>query len=684
MRKSAAHLKDASTLLFTSRTSHSQRPLVASCCWDTHLRALLDAFDSPLLPGKIPRREPVRWFRTRLPKMRAFSTAVASAPEDNCTTNSQNPINNTTQTTITTTRKSSTIAPRQLGETPATLEGALSVFNLSKRVMLEDLEVAIRNQQAEKAWSLFMTLASRDDVECVPLSLCSGLFSLMVYCQTLSGHGGVFEYRQSQIDQVLDYVEQTYEQPIDLFIDSCKVIPIPNHKRLHKAIREQKTHEAWDIYCSMKNDPLSSIKLIPRKTCWKLLSLIQTGRNISRHERLERIAFVANIHSGREENGRCLVGADFIPLAKIYHLYNIKKTRNAQTAIRNYLDTKPGSVDALDELIWIVLQFGELKFAGELLKEFEKTKQLKEQMYVNLIQAHRSRRQYEDGLAVFGELLNAGVEPQTRSFNAILQIFAEQGMSERASGILETMVALSVVPDVATYSEVIRAYANANQMRECIRYYVKMQQQSVVPNVYTYSILIEGFSKRGDVPQVIRWFQLMLDNGIQPNEVAITSVLKAFRHTPHPNIAEAVQRISHNADAAGAKGDSVLYTILLKIRSNISGPHGALVLHRKMLSRYVTPNVFTYTLLIDVCGKNHMPDTAQKIFELMKTSTHNKPNTATYTAIISAWMRARRRDMVDVLVQEFKTEYSRSKDSQHHGQLWMDSRIEAHLDHSGE
>ncbi|KAL0089777.1 hypothetical protein F4703DRAFT_1733898 [Phycomyces blakesleeanus] len=580
--------------------------------------------------------------------------------------------------TTTSSRKSSKTAPRRLREAPTLLEGALSVFNLSNRVSLEELEAAIRNQQAEKAWSLFMTLASRDDVPLVPLPLCSGLFSLMFFCQRLAGGGGVSRYRQSQIDQVLDYVEQTHEQSFDAFIDNCEVLPIPKYKLLHQAIRKQKSEEAWSIYCSMQNDPSNNLTSISRNTCWKILSMIRSDKTISNAERMERIDFVANRHSGKEENGRCLRGVDIKPLAKIYHLYNTNKTRNAQKAINIYLDTKPSSVDALDELIWLVVQFGELETAVELLKRFEKSSQQKEQMYVNLIQAHRKRQQYEDGLAVFAQLLDTGVEPKIQAFNAILQIFAEQGLGERASTMLDTMVALSVTPDVATYSEVIRAYANANQMRDCIRYYVKMQQQAIVPNVYTYSIIIDGFSKRGDIPQVIQWFQLMVDNDVQPNSVAISSAIKAFRHSSHPNIAEAVQHIAQNAMAAGVKGDGVLYTLLLQIQSDTSGPNGALALHRTMLSHYVNPTVFTYTLLIDICGKNRMPDTAQKIFELMKSSPKHRPNTATYNAIISTWIKARRRDMADVLINEFKTEYAKHKGTKS-DHLWMDAGIETLL-----
>lgn len=234
---------------------------------------------------------------------------------------------------------------------------------------------------------------------------------------------------------------------------------------------------------------------------------------------------------------------------------------------------------------------------------------------------------------------------------------------------------LGVIPDISSYTELIRA--NAHNLKTCIYYYNKMRQNELKPNVYTYSALIEASSRRNDIKSVLEWFQTMLDENVQPNQVVISCILKSLskQHSEYPNMPEAVIQIAHQAAMAGIKTDAALYTILLKMQAESIGIEGALKIHRDMLAQSVEPNAYTYTILINACGKFRMPETAEKIFDLMKNSARHQPNTVTYTVLMDAWSIADRRDKVEGLISEFLKECKSDKS----GRLWLDTRIRERL-----
>ncbi|KAG0170596.1 hypothetical protein DFQ28_001915 [Apophysomyces sp. BC1034] len=663
MRKSVAHLKDASTMLFGSRLELSKRTTISSCCWNSHLRALLNAFDTTIAPVKqIPHRryrEPLtRCFRMRSMKTRLLSTVAASAEpmyEQSCKPRT----------------------PKTYTDIPPRLDGPLAIFNLADRVLLADLELAIRMQHAEKAWSLFATLVSREDSRYIPIALCSALFSLLTYANSLAGNGKISKHRQGQLNKVLDYVEEEFNLSRDQFIADANILPVPSYKILQRALRMLSKKRAWACYFHMVTG--KELKYVSRSTYLKLLSLIQTDDSLTDKERKRRMAFVAKQHAGIPDNDRILSKAEIVLVGKLYHLLE-NRDKTGFCAIIDEQLYKDASANLVDEIIWRTLQFEDLDAAQYVLDKIKERQggSRSEVTYANLMNAYRGIHQYDSALEMFERMLASGIQPQIRSFNTALQIFAEQGSAEQAAYILDSMIQLDVQPDVATYSEMIKANANAGQIETCIQYYDMMQHNGIQPNAYTFSILIEAFAKKSDIVNVVRWFQIMLQNDVAPNEVIISCVLKAFsmQQKTHSGVMETVSRIAQHAAHSGIKADATLYTILLRMESQVMGLRGALRVHREMLARFIEPNAYTYTILIDVCGRNDMPGAAQQIFDLMKNSQRYQPNTITYCAMMDAWQKAKRFDLVEQLVKEF-LENSKSDKT---GTLWVDAKIKGHIE----
>ncbi|KAI7883395.1 uncharacterized protein EV154DRAFT_522725 [Mucor mucedo] len=665
MRKSTTHLKDVSRFLSTPVDSGKSSVIPTTCRRNSHLSALLNAFPLEKQQQRlIPNNRRSTLIRTMSTSTATIENLPIALPP------------------VTASFKRNVITPTPTTTAASRLQGSLSLFNLSDTVVLADLDHAIQIRNADKAWSLFITLASKQD-DTIPFNMCCSLYSLLDFCKRLAGGAKqATKLRQRQLDQLLDYVQQNNSSL--LFLSSIQEIPISSHKQLLRAIRVEDQREAWHLFYRLHKASVTIDKL-PRNTCIKLMVFMMKDRTLDKNQLKSRLQLIALHGAGTSEfDSRYMSAADVLRIANICHGYE-----KSETFAHNLIDEfvvgifkKKQSIraDALDELIWRILVNQDISKAHQVLDtvqaKYADKVDVNEMVFVNLMNAYRRQKNYHESLKLFEKLLEEkNTRPTIKSFNAVLQIFAVQGSADRASYIFETMNHLGVIPDISSYTELIRA--NAHNLKTCIYYYNKMRQNELKPNVYTYSALIEASSRRNDIKSVLEWFQTMLDENVQPNQVVISCILKSLskQHSEYPNMPEAVIQIAHQAAMAGIKTDAALYTILLKMQAESIGIEGALKIHRDMLAQSVEPNAYTYTILINACGKFRMPETAEKIFDLMKNSARHQPNTVTYTVLMDAWSIADRRDKVEGLISEFLKECKSDKS----GRLWLDTRIRERL-----
>jgi pentatricopeptide repeat protein len=668
MRKSTTHLKDVSRLLSTTVDNGNVIPTTSTCRRNSHLlRTWLHAFPQQNLFSThlIPQNRR----SVMIPTLRTMSTS--SALIEKLPTSLTAPFE-TQDSEIHHQKKSATDR----------LYGSLKLFNFTDRLSLADLDVAIQARNADKAWSIFITLASQDD-EFIPLTLCCSLYALLTYAKKLVGSTSkTKKLRQKQLSQLLDYVQ--LQSSTELFLSSVPTIPITTHKLLLRAIRTNDHREAWVVFFRLHKE---SQHKLPRTLCLKLMLLMMKDKSLDKNQLKIRLQLIALHGAGTSEfDDRYLSAADLGRLAHICHGYQNNKKLTAHELIDQFvsgLTKKKQSIraDALDELIWRIIGHGDITKAQQVLETVQTSLsgrvEINEMVFVNLMNVYRKQKKYIESLKLFEQLLETRKRPTIRAFNAVLQIFAAQGSADRAAYIFESMIQLDVDPDAATYTEMIRANAHAGHIKTCIHFYNKMLQSRIKPNVYTYSALIEASSRRNDIKSILRWFQIMISEKVEPNEVIISSILKSLsKHSnDYPNLSEAVLQIAHQAAIAGVKTDAALYTILLKMQAESVGLEGALKIHRDMLAQSIEPNAYTYTILIDACGRSKMPETAEKIFELMKKSTKHKPNTVTYTALMDAWIKAENREKAHSLGLEFLKECKSDKT----GRFWLDSKIRDRL-----
>lgn len=172
MRKTMTHLKDVSRLIST----HEQN---SGTCQrrNFHLQTLLQMFQ-PSKKELFTMSHHCIPYRRRSMLITKLYRAVSNYSVDYASE----------------ARKSTSSAMR--------LPRSLTMLNLTNHLSLSELDYAIRTQQADKAWSIFVNLSKQGDT--IPLTICCSLYALLVYARSMLSRGRIVENRQYQMNQLLD------------------------------------------------------------------------------------------------------------------------------------------------------------------------------------------------------------------------------------------------------------------------------------------------------------------------------------------------------------------------------------------------------------------------------------------------------------------------------------------------
>ncbi|KAI9260253.1 hypothetical protein BY458DRAFT_534829 [Sporodiniella umbellata] len=536
---------------------------------------------------------------------------------------------------------------------------SFKLLDFTDRLTLAELEHAIHARQADKAWALFFAFSQREDT--IPLKLCTSLYALLKYAVSMLGCGAVKKNRNYQKSQVQGYVKRHHKITPKEFYSHVKPLDIPTHKELIRLMYFGDPEKAWSFFFKIHKEGKERIS---RTLCINLILSTMNVKTLNHNQLSYRLRIIA-LHGGASSFGNDILkiaSADVLRLALISHYYLKRKHKKAHHMIDQYVEglskkKKKNRADSLDELVRFILKNKDLAKAQEVFDTVQQklgsNVDINENVYINLMTAYRKQKNNLQAMKIFEQYLQNGGQPSLKGFNSILYLFALQKEHRRAAFAFSTMIDLNIEPDIATYTAMIRAYATSDEYEKCILFYEKMLKERLTPNVYIYSALIDASFRHNNNKDVLHWFQKMISSDTKPNKFIISRVLKSLSQHTNDKTLPIVRWITEEAFTAGVKPDVALYTTMLKIQAEQLGLENAMNIQKEMVAQSIEPNAYTYTTLISICGRKNLPETAQKIFDLMKQSEKHKPNTVTYTSLIKVWEDTENLEQAGELVLEF-------------------------------
>uniref|UniRef100_A0A6V7QWX4 Pentatricopeptide repeat-containing protein n=1 Tax=Ananas comosus var. bracteatus TaxID=296719 RepID=A0A6V7QWX4_ANACO len=122
--------------------------------------------------------------------------------------------------------------------------------------------------------------------------------------------------------------------------------------------------------------------------------------------------------------------------------------------------------------------------------------------YALLISAYGKARREDEALAVFEEMLDAGVSCHTNNF----------------VGVNLTSV---------SYATMLSAYVNASDMDQAEKFFRRIKEDGLKPNTIVYGTLMKGYAKLNNLEKVMRVYERMRVQGVEPNQTIFTTIMDA-------------------------------------------------------------------------------------------------------------------------------------------------------------
>uniref|UniRef100_U9SZE5 Pentacotripeptide-repeat region of PRORP domain-containing protein n=1 Tax=Rhizophagus irregularis (strain DAOM 181602 / DAOM 197198 / MUCL 43194) TaxID=747089 RepID=U9SZE5_RHIID len=158
-------------------------------------------------------------------------------------------------------------------------------------------------------------------------------------------------------------------------------------------------------------------------------------------------------------------------------------------------------------------------------------------------------------------MIKSGIEPNVRTYNALLSLFAEKGGKKGARLLFREMQRFGLSPDVYTYTSLINAYAKS--------LYETMIKDKVDPTFVTCAVLIDGHARIRELDFSRKLLTELISHGTSMNQITYNKVLSPDIFTPlmdayaKQGLAEPARAIFEEMTTVGAKHNLYVYTILM-------------------------------------------------------------------------------------------------------------------------
>lgn len=314
---------------------------------------------------------------------------------------------------------------------------------------------------------------------------------------------------------------------------------------------------------------------------------------------------------------------------------------------------------------------GEMERAQELLGEMQKSFSLNLITYNTLMKGHCARGDYQKAFRVFRNMEEAGIVPDSASFNCLISTAVTAGNMQQVWSLLAEMDRRSVRVDQYTVSILMKASRKCSDPRDadralsvldragvhvcqdevlfntvldaCIHRRQKARLAKAIetygeakgmkPSVRTYGLLIKACSIL-KMPQRCweLWSEMVDHRKLTPNDITLSCMLDALIEARHIEEALALfqewkPKVAYN---------TVIYSTLIKGFASAGDAERAMQAYRDMRAEGVQMNLVAYTALIDSQARSGNVEQASKLLRCMEEDGC-QPNTITYSNIVKGY-----------------------------------------------
>ena len=255
-------------------------------------------------------------------------------------------------------------------------------------------------------------------------------------------------------------------------------------------------------------------------------------------------------------------------------------------------------------------------------------------LYNVTLKVFRKCRDFDRAEKLFDEMLERGVKPVNTTFSTMITCARLCSFPHKAVEWFEKMPSFGCVPDGVTYSAMIDAYGRAGNVNMALSLYDRARAQKWRIDPVTFSTLIKIYGTSGNFDGCLNVYEEMKALGVKPNLVIYNTLIDAMGRAKRPWQAKIIYR---EMKKNGFLPNFGTYASLLRAYGRARYGEDALRVYKEMKEKGAELTIVLYNTLLAMCADLGYVDEAVEIVEDMKNSGTCKPDSWSFSSLITIY-----------------------------------------------
>ncbi|KAK1386122.1 Pentatricopeptide repeat-containing protein [Heracleum sosnowskyi] len=248
----------------------------------------------------------------------------------------------------------------------------------------------------------------------------------------------------------------------------------------------------------------------------------------------------------------------------------------------------------------------------------------------------------DDALAVFDKMLKLRPLPYDFHFNQLFTALVKMKQYQVAVSLFQEMSSRKIDVDIITFNIAINCCCHSNRVDYAFSLLLSAFKRGFVPDVFTYTTLIRGHLSQHKSAEARLFFTNLIKlNELQPDVVTDNTVINGLCKTGHTQMAIWLFRFMEKSDC---KPNTVTYNTVIDSLCQHGLVDDALILQSEMMEKGILPNVWTYSPLIQVLCKLNRWEELSLLLQQMIEDMNISPNVHTFTILVDAYAKSGKLD----------------------------------------
>lgn len=264
------------------------------------------------------------------------------------------------------------------------------------------------------------------------------------------------------------------------------------------------------------------------------------------------------------------------------------------------------SLSVCNHVIWLMGKakkwWAALEIYEDLLDKGPKPNNLSYELIIShfniLLTAARRKGIWRWGVRLINKMLEKGLKPGTREWNAVLVACSKASETSAAVQIFKRMVDQGEKPTVLSYGALLSALEKGKLYDEAIRVWEHMCKVGIKPNLHAYTILASVYIGKGKPEIVDSILREMREAKIQPNVVTFNAIITGCAKN---QLGGAAFEWFHRMKVQNVKPNNITYDMLIEALTRDGKPKLAYEVYLKAQNEQLHPSSRAYDAVVECC-----------------------------------------------------------------------------------